>query len=80
MELAVVGTGFMKMGAIIGMGLASLGGAIGLGLLIAKAIEGMVRQPEQYNRVMVTMFIGIAVVEASVLYTLVVSYFVIFSK
>jgi F-type H+-transporting ATPase subunit c len=73
-------SGLMILGAVIGMGLASCGGAIGMGMLIAKAIEAMVRQPEQANNVRTTMFIGIAFVEAAILYTLVLSFFIVFVK
>ncbi len=62
------------LGAAVGMGLASLGGAIGIGLVAAKAIESMARQPEQANSLRATMFIGIAFVEATVLYTLVIAF------
>ena len=65
------------LGAAIGMGLASLGGAIGIGLVASKAIEAMARQPEQTNNLRATMFIGIAFVEATVLYTLVIAFILI---
>ncbi len=66
-----------QLGAAIGMGLASFGGAIGMGILVAKTIESMARQPEQANNLRATMFIGIAFVEATVLYTLVVAFILI---
>lgn len=62
------------LGAGLGIGLASLGGAIGLGMVVAKAIESMARQPEQANNLRATMFIGLAFVEATVLYSLVISF------
>ena len=69
--------GLNHLGAAMGMGFASLGGAIGMGLLVSKAIEAMVRQPEHMNVVRTTMFIGIAFVEAAILYTLVISFILI---
>ena len=63
----------LYLGAAIGMGLASCGGAIGMGILFAKAIEASARQPEQANSVRTTMFLGIAIIEAAVLYTLVIA-------
>ncbi len=69
-----IGTGLSHLGAALGMGIASLGGAIGMGILVSKAIESMVRQPEQAGVVRTTMFIGIAFVEAAILYTLVISF------
>ena len=61
------------LGLGIGIGLAALGGAIGIGLLMAKAFESMARQPEIVSTMRPLMFIGIAFIEAVVLYALVIS-------
>ena len=78
-QAAALSIGLSHFGAVLGMGFASFGGALGIGLLVSKAIESMVRQPEQINVVRTTMFIGIAFVEAAILYTLVLS-FILISK
>jgi F-type H+-transporting ATPase subunit c len=61
------------LGSGIGIGLAALGGAIGIGILMAKAFESMARQPEIVNTMRPLIFIGIAFIEASVLYALVIA-------
>lgn len=65
------------MGAYIGSGLAigfaALGGGIGIGILMSKIFESMARQPEILNKMRPLMFIGIAFIEAIVLYALVIS-------
>ncbi len=61
------------LGSGIGIGLAALGGAIGIGILMAKAFESMARQPEIVSTMRPLIFIGIAFIEAVVLYALVIS-------
>jgi F-type H+-transporting ATPase subunit c len=61
------------LGSGIGIGLAALGGAIGIGILMAKAFESMARQPEIVNTMRPLIFIGIAFIEACVLYALVIA-------
>jgi F-type H+-transporting ATPase subunit c len=61
------------LGSGIGIGLAALGGAIGIGILMAKAFESMARQPEIVSTMRPLIFIGIAFIEAIVLYALVIS-------
>ncbi len=64
------------LGVGIGMGLAAFGGAIGIGIVIQAAIQSMARQPEQQNAIRTYMFLGIAFVEAVVLYELVVCFII----
>jgi len=61
------------IGAGIAIGVAACGGGIGLGIMMAKALESIARQPESAGRVRPLMFIGIAFIEACVLYALVIS-------
>ncbi len=61
------------LGSGIGIGLAALGGAIGIGILMAKAFESMARQPEIVSTMRPLIFIGIAFIEAVVLYALVIA-------
>jgi len=65
------------LGAGIGIGLAALGGAIGIALVVAKSIESMARQPESTYTIRPILFIGIAFVEATVLYALLISFMLI---
>lgn len=57
----------------ISIGLAAIGGSLGISILMAKAFESIARQPEISNTIRPLIFIGIAFVEAIVLYALVIS-------
>jgi F-type H+-transporting ATPase subunit c len=70
--------GMAYLSAGVGMGLAALGTGLGIGLLVGKSVEGIARQPETTTSIRTTMIIGIAFVEAIALYTLVVSFLLIF--
>lgn len=61
------------IGAGIAIGVAALGGAIGLGIMMSRAFDAMARQPEVLNRMRPLIFIGIAFIEAIVLYALVIA-------
>ncbi|WP_062200032.1 F0F1 ATP synthase subunit C [Massilibacterium senegalense] len=52
------------LAAAIAIGLSALGAGIGNGLIVGRTVEGIARQPELRGTLMVTMFIGIALVEA----------------
>lgn len=62
----------------LAIGLAALGGAIGMGLAIAKASEGIARQPEASGNIRSTMMLGLVFVETVVIYALIVSVLLIF--
>lgn len=61
---------FLAKGII--MGLAAIGPSIGIGLLVAKAMEGIGRNPESADKIFVPMLLGAAFVEAIAIYCLVV--------
>ena len=61
------------LGAGIAIGIAALGGAIGIGLMMSKAFESIARQPEITGRIRPLIFVGIAFIEAAVLYALVIA-------
>jgi F-type H+-transporting ATPase subunit c len=50
--------------AAIAMGLGALGAGIGNGLVVGRAIEGIARQPEMRGQLQTLMFIGLGLVEA----------------
>ena len=68
---------FAFLGSGMAIGLAALGGSIGIGLIFAKAMESMARQPEATATLRPLLFIGIAFVEACVLYALLISFMLI---
>jgi F-type H+-transporting ATPase subunit c len=64
----------------IGVGIAAGGCGIGMGLVIASAIQGMARQPEMQSKLTTNMFLGFALIEAQVLYALVLALVFIFAN
>lgn len=64
--------------AAIAIGLAALGGALGMGIAIAKAMEGISRQPEAAGNIRSTMMLGLVFVETVVIYALIVSILLVF--
>ncbi len=69
-----------KLGAGLAIGIGALGGAVGIGNIFARAIESAARQPEALPLVQRLMFIGFALVEAQVLYALLISFLLIAAK
>jgi F-type H+-transporting ATPase subunit c len=69
-----------KLGAGLAIGIGALGGAIGIGNIFGKSIESAARQPEALPLVQRLMFIGFALVEAQVLYALLVAFILIAAK
>jgi len=65
-----------SIGSGLAFGLGAIGPGIGLGYLIGKAIESIARQPEAAGPVRATMFLGIAFVEAIMLFGFVLSFIV----
>ena len=59
MEIAHLG----RLTAGAGFGLVAAGVGIGIGLIVAAAINGIARQPEQAGKIQTVMFIGAALVE-----------------
>ena len=52
--------------------------SIGEGLLVAKAIEGMARNPEQSDKLRSSMIIGAALVETCGIYAFVIAILLVF--
>jgi F-type H+-transporting ATPase subunit c len=71
---------YSVVAAGIGLGLAALGGAIGMGNTAAATIAGTARNPGLGGKLMTTMFIAIALVEAQVIYTLVIALIALYAN
>ena len=52
--------------------------SIGEGLLVAKAIEGMARNPEMFGKLRSSMIVGAALVETCGIYALLISILILF--
>ncbi len=53
--------------------LGSLGPALGEGKALAQALDSIARQPESANTITRTLFVGLAMVESTAIYCLVVA-------
>lgn len=71
---------YSAIGAVVGLGIAALGGAIGMGNTAAATISGIARNPGIGGKLTTTMFIAIALIEAQVIYTLVIALIVLYSN
>jgi F-type H+-transporting ATPase subunit c len=65
-----------KAVAALGLAISGFGAAIGMGLAIAKAMEGISRQPEAANAIRGTLLVALAFIEALTIYAL-LAYFTI---
>ena len=71
---------YSVIAAGIGLGLAALGGAIGMGNTAAATISGTARNPGVGSKLMTTMFIALAMIEAQVIYALVITLIVLYAN
>ena len=71
-------TGAKGIATGIAIGLTGLGGALGMGMAIAKAADGISRQPEADRKIRTTLMLGLVFIETVVIYALIVAILVIF--
>ena len=64
----------MDLGVAIALGVAALASAISLGIAVAAAMGAISRQPEASNKIMTSMIIGCAFIEAITIYVLVFAF------
>lgn len=69
----------LALTAPIAVGLAALGSAIGLGRAVGSAMEAIGRQPEASGKILTSMIIGAALIEALTIYALIV-FFIVLDK
>lgn len=76
--------GWIKAAAVlaagVGLGVAALGGAIGMGHTAAATIAGTARNPGLGGKLMTTMFIALAMIEAQVIYALVIALIALYAN
>lgn len=73
-----VGTAF-AFSAPLAVAIAAFGSAIGLGIAVGKGLEAIGRQPEASGKILTTMIIGAALIEALTIYALII-FFVILGR
>lgn len=71
---------FSVLAAGLGLGVAALGGAIGMGHTAAATIAGTARNPGLAGKLMTTMFIALAMIEAQVIYALVIALIALYAN
>jgi len=71
---------FSMIAAGIAIGTAALGGAIGMGSTAAATIAGTARNPGLGAKLMTTMFIALAMIEAQVIYALVIALIALYAN
>lgn len=64
----------------ITMAIGSIGPAIGEGMALARALGAIAQQPDEANTITRTLFVGLAMVESTAIYCLVISIILIFAN
>lgn len=62
------------------MGVGAIGPALGEGRALAQALSSIAQQPDETNTITRTLFVGIAMVESTGIYALVVAMILIFAN
>ncbi len=79
-ELAkIISTSIAFVGAGLSIGLGTLGPGSGIGYVAGRACDMLGRFPEERSTIMRTMFLGAAVSESTAIYSLVISFLLIFA-
>ena len=78
METAIIKAA-CAIGAGLCMGIGAIGPALGEGNAVGKALEGMARQPEMANTLRTNMILGCAITETTGIYSLLISFLILFA-
>ncbi|HJL15237.1 MAG TPA: F0F1 ATP synthase subunit C [Sandaracinaceae bacterium LLY-WYZ-13_1] len=62
------------------VGIGAIGPALGEGRAVAQALEAISRQPEATDRITRTLFVGLAMIESTAIYCLVVALVLLFAN
>jgi F-type H+-transporting ATPase subunit c len=68
------------LGAGLCMGLGTVGTGLGMGNAIAGASEAVGRNPQSQGKIMMTMMIGLAMVESVAIYALVITLIILYAN
>ena len=68
------------LGAGISIGLGAIGPGVGEGRAVAQALASIAQQPDETNTITRTLFVGLAMVESTAIYALVVSLILLFAN
>ncbi len=67
----------LALSAPLAVGLAALGSGVGLGRAVGSAMDAIGRQPEASGKILTSMIIGAALIEALTIYALIVFFLVL---
>ena len=70
----------IQAAAVLAMAVAAFGCALGQGNAIAKALEGIARQPEAAGKIQGPLLIGLGFIESLAIYVLVIALIIIFAN
>jgi len=71
---------YSVLGAAIVLGIAAFGGAIAMGNTASATINGTARNPAVGGKLLTTMFIALAMIEAQVIYALVIALILLYAN
>ncbi len=80
MDTVALVAGFSILSAGLTMGIGAIGPAIGEGMALARAMSALAQQPDESNTITRTLFVGLAMVESTAIYCLVISIILIFTN
>lgn len=68
------------LGAVFAIGIGSIGPALAEGRAVAAAMEALARQPEAAGTISRTLFVGLAMIETTAIYCLVIALLLLFAN
>ncbi|MBD3419301.1 MAG: F0F1 ATP synthase subunit C [Chitinivibrionales bacterium] len=68
------------LSAGLSIGIGAIGPAIGEGLGLARALSSIAQQPDESNTIIRTLFVGMAMVESTAIYCLVIAVIILFAN
>ncbi|QKF64378.1 F0F1 ATP synthase subunit C [Campylobacter corcagiensis] len=71
---------YSLLAAAIVLGIAAFGGAVGMGNAASATITGIARNPSVASKLSTTMYISLAMIEAQVIYALVIAFIMLFAN
>lgn len=76
---AIIGA-LSVLGACLCMGIGSIGSALGEGQAAAAALQAMAQQPDEANRIRSTMFVTLAMIETTALYSMLIAFLTLYAN
>lgn len=68
------------VGAVIAVSFGAIGPALGEGRAVAAAMDALARQPEAGDTISRTLFVGLAMIETTAIYCLVIALLLLFAN